>query len=182
VELNQAIDYAAKAGLGIMGMKSQAGSFWDKERKQPINSQAAIKWVLQNENVTTVLSGMSTFTQLQQNVALMKDIKLNDQEKNDLKLTSVDRLPGLYCQQCTRCISQCPNNYDIPTSMRSYMYAYGYKDLRFAKETLGFAKLPGNPCSDCEKCKVRCTMGFDVRTRIQDIARLNKVPDEFLRV
>jgi uncharacterized protein len=59
-----------------MGMKSMAGGFRDKERKQPINSQAAIKWVLQNENSSTVLSGMSTFSQLQENVALMKDIRI----------------------------------------------------------------------------------------------------------
>jgi predicted aldo/keto reductase-like oxidoreductase len=181
-EINDAIAYAANAGLGIIGMKSQAGGFWDKERKQPINSQATIKWVLQNENVATVLSGMSTSEQLQQNIALMADLKLTEQEKNDLKLASAESIPGLYCQQCTRCISQCPNNFDIPTAMRSFMYAYGYKDLRHAKKTLGYAKLPANPCEDCVKCSVKCTMGFDVRAKVQDIARLNNVPGEFLQV
>jgi predicted aldo/keto reductase-like oxidoreductase len=181
-EMNDAIDYAAKAGVGIIGMKSQAGGFWDKERKQPINSQATIKWVLKNENVTTVLSGMSTLEQLQQNAALMSDIKLNEQEKTDLKLTSGVDLPGLYCQQCAKCIAQCPDNLDIPTAMRSFMYAYGYRDLRYAKETLGYANLPENPCHGCEKCIVNCTMGFDIRTKVQDIARLNNVPAEFLRV
>jgi uncharacterized protein len=179
-EINEAIDYASKAGLGIMGMKSQAGGFWDKERKQPINSQAAIKWVLQNEKITSVVSGMSTFAQLQQNVALMSDLKLNEQEKSDLKLASRNHLPGLYCQQCKRCIPQCPGKYDIPTAMRSFMYAYGYKDLRLAKETLGYANLPSDPCNECEKCKVKCTMGFDIRAKVRDIARLNKVPDDFL--
>jgi predicted aldo/keto reductase-like oxidoreductase len=181
-EINDALVYAANAGLGIIGMKSQAGGFWDKERKQPINSQATIKWVLQNENITTVLSGMSTLEQLQQNIALMTNLKLNQQEKNDLRLTSADRIPGLYCQQCSKCIPQCHNNYDIPTAMRSFMYAYGYKDLRYAKETLGYAKIPANPCEGCDKCNINCTMGFDVRAKVQDIARLNNVPDEFLPV
>jgi uncharacterized protein len=103
-EMNDALAYASKAGLGIIGMKSQAGGFWDKERKQPINSQATIKWVLQNENITTVLSGISTLEQLQQNVALMTNLKFSEQEKNDLRLTSTDRIPGIYCQQCIRCI------------------------------------------------------------------------------
>jgi predicted aldo/keto reductase-like oxidoreductase len=181
-EMNDAIIYAANAGLGIIGMKSQAGGFWDKERKQPINSQATIKWVLQNENITTVLSGMSTSEQLQQNIALMTNLKLTEQEKNDLRLASTDRIPGLYCQQCTMCIPQCPNNYDIPTVMRSFMYAYGYKDLRYARETLGYAKLPANPCECCDKCNVNCPMGFDVRAKVQDIGRLNNVPGEFLLV
>jgi predicted aldo/keto reductase-like oxidoreductase len=181
-EMNDALAYAANAGLGIIGMKSQAGGFWDKERKQPINSKATIKWVLQNENITSVLSGMSTEEQLQQNIALMTNLKLTEQEKNDLRLTSADRIPGLYCQQCSRCIPQCPNNYDIPTVMRSFMYAYGYKDLRYARETLGYAKIPANPCEGCDKCNVNCTMGFDVRAKVQDIARLNNVPGEFLLV
>jgi predicted aldo/keto reductase-like oxidoreductase len=179
-EMNDAIDYAANAGVGIIGMKSQAGGFWDKERKQTINSQATIKWVLQNENISTVLSGMSTLEQLQQNVALMKDIRLSEKEKSDLKLASGNNLPGLYCQQCIRCIPQCLGKYDIPTAMRSFMYAYGYKDLRHARETLGYANLPDNPCTGCEKCNVSCTMGFDVRAKVQDIARLNSVPWEFL--
>ena len=181
-EMNDALAYASNAGLGIIGMKSQAGGFLDKERKQPINSQATIKWVLQNESITTVLSGMSTLEQLQQNIALMTNLRLTEQEKNDLRLASTDRLPGLYCQQCTRCIPQCPNNYDIPTAMRSFMYAYGYKDLRYARETLGYANIPANPCDGCDKCNVSCIMGFDVRAKIQDIARLNNVPGEFLFV
>jgi predicted aldo/keto reductase-like oxidoreductase len=178
--INDSIAYAANKGLGIIGMKSQAGGFWDKERKEPINSRATIKWVLQNENITTVLSGMSTLEQLQQNLALMKDIKLNEQEKNDLRLASADPVPGLYCQQCSRCLPQCRHNYDIPTAMRSFMYAYGYKDLRYAKETLEFAEIPKNPCDSCEKCKVNCTMGFDIRAKMEDIARLNDVPGDFL--
>lgn len=179
-EMIDAIAYAANAGVGIIGMKSQAGGFWDKERKQPINSQATIKWVLQNENVTTVLSGMSTVEQLKQNIALMADLKLTEQEKSDLKLTSADRIPGLYCQQCGKCIPQCPKNYDIPTVMRSFMYAYGYKDLRFAKETLEYVMIPANPCGGCDNCNVNCTMGFNVRAKVQDIARLKDVPEEFL--
>jgi predicted aldo/keto reductase-like oxidoreductase len=181
-EMDDAIAYAAKSGMGIIGMKSQAGGFWDKERKEPINSQATIKWVLQNENITTVLSGMSTQEQLRQNIALMSDLKFTEKEMNDLRLASSNDTPGLYCQQCKSCIPQCPDNYDIPTAMRSFMYAYGYRDLRHAKETLGYANIPANPCRDCEKCSVNCTMGFDVRTKMQDIARLRDVPAEFLSV
>jgi predicted aldo/keto reductase-like oxidoreductase len=181
-EMNDAVTYATNAGLGIIGMKSQAGGFLDKERKQPINSQATIKWVLQNEKITSVLSGMSTLEQLNQNIALMADLKLTEQEKKDLQLISSANIPGLYCQQCSSCIPQCPGNYDIPTVMRSFMYAYGYKDLRNAKETLDFAKIPENPCEGCEKCNIKCTMGFDVRTKVKDISRLKNVPDEFLFV
>ncbi|MBN2348541.1 MAG: aldo/keto reductase [Bacteroidales bacterium] len=181
-EIEEAIAYAKNKGMGIVGMKSQAGGFWDKERTLPINSKATIKWVLQNENITTVLSGMSTVEQLNQNVTLMKDIKLSDQEMKDLRLTSAEHVPGLYCRQCRQCLSQCPGNYDIPTAMRSYMYAYGYQHFKHAKETLGYANIPKNVCENCTECTVNCAVGFDIKTKMQDIARLNSVPDEFLYV
>jgi predicted metal-binding protein len=60
------------------------------------------------------------------------------------------------------------------------MYAYGYRDIRYAKETLGYANLPSNPCNKCEKCNVKCIMEFDIRAKVRDIARLNNVPYEFL--
>ena len=179
-DLDDSIAFAVKSGHGILCMKSQAGGFWDKERKDPINSQAAIKWVLQNENITTVLSGMSTEQQLKQNIGLMSDLKFTDKEKNDLRLTSSEKVPGLYCQQCKKCIPQCPKNWDIPTAMRSFMYAYGYRDLTHAKETFGYTNIPADPCGSCERCSVNCTMGFDIRSRIQDIARVNNVPDDFI--
>jgi hypothetical protein len=60
------------------------------------------------------------------------------------------------------------------------MYAYGYRDLRHAKETFGYANIPANPCGSCESCGVNCAMGFDIRARLLDIARISNVPDDFL--
>ena len=62
---NKAIAHAAKAGCGIVGMKSMAGVYWDRARKNPINAKAAIKWVLQDENVHTTILGIDTFQQLE---------------------------------------------------------------------------------------------------------------------
>ncbi len=178
--LDDAIKYAKDSGVGIMSMKAQAGGFWDKERKEPVNSRAAIKWALQNENIASVVSGMSTREQLDQNIKLMSDLRLDEKERNDLRLASDQKLPGIYCQQCNRCIPQCPQSYNIPVAMRSFMYAYGYRDIRYAKETLGYSDLPADPCGNCGNCNVDCTMGFNIREKIKDIARLRNVPDEFI--
>ncbi len=181
VQMNEAIGYATSAGLGILGMKSQAGAFRDRERTQPVNSKATLKWVLQNENVTSIVSGMSNVEELQQNIEMMNDLELSEQEMNDLELASAGSEPGLYCLQCSRCIPQCPHQLDIPTVMRSYMYAYGYGDPGFARRTLDCVDLSENYCTACQACRVECPMGFDVGERIRDISRLKDVPPEFLR-
>jgi predicted aldo/keto reductase-like oxidoreductase len=179
--LDDAIQYAAESGLGIIAMKTMAGVYWDKERTKPINTTAALKWVLQNKNVHTTVPDCSTYEQLEQDLAIMSDPELTEQEKQDLQPPSEDLSSGLYCRQCNKCISQCPEAMDIPTIMRSYMYAYGYRNLAFARRTIGSTGLHSFPCKDCKHCSVNCQMGFDVRSKILDISRLQDIPEDFIR-
>jgi predicted aldo/keto reductase-like oxidoreductase len=180
VELNESIDYAAKAGLGIIAMKTMAGAFWDKERKQPINTKASLKWALQNENIHTTVPGFTSFDQLQQNIDLMQDLKLTDEEKNDLIQPLAYLSNGVYCQQCGECVGQCPKSLDIPTIMRSYMYAYGYKNLKHAQETLQLSEIEDKACASCGTCQVKCASGFDIKGKIADIVRLKAIPGDML--
>lgn len=179
-ELNESIDYAAKAGLGIIAMKTMAGAYWDKDRNQPINTKAALKWVLQNENIHTTVPGITSFDQLQQNIDLLKNLELTKEEKLDL-VQPITSLPnGIFCQQCGECVGQCSKSLDIPTLMRSYMYAYGYKNLKHARETLFMSEVNGNVCDDCNTCHVKCASGFDIKAKVADISRLKAVPGDML--
>jgi predicted aldo/keto reductase-like oxidoreductase len=177
--INAAIAKAAKAGMGIVAMKTTAGAFRDKNGPV-LNSNAAFKWILQNENIASIVSGMSSLEQLQKNIAMLKNMKMTDQELKDLNLAAVDSETGLYCQQCKQCIPQCSYNLDIPTIMRSYMYAYGYKNTSQAYHNLATADFSGRPCENCTTCNVKCLARFDVKQKIMDIARLRDVPEEFL--
>jgi len=168
-EVKEAIDYAVDGGLGIIAMKTMAGYFWDQELKEPINTKAFLKWVLQDKNIHTVVSGFNNYEQLDENLAAMKDLKLSAGEINDLGKIK-DHFPtGLYCQQCRKCLSQCPQSLDIPSIMRSYMYLYGYSDLTQATETLKGTGITASACSDCLECRVNCSKGFDVKRKIKEI-------------
>jgi predicted aldo/keto reductase-like oxidoreductase len=179
--VNAAVAYTAKAGLGIVTIKTTAGAARDKNRTQPMNITAALKWVLQNENISSIVSGMSSVEELQKNLEMIKDLKLTDQERKDLALTDLKSEAGLYCQQCRTCIPQCPNNLDIPTLMRSYMYAYGYRNIAQARHTLDTVDVSVNSCDKCDVCRVTCVSGFDIKDRVRDIARLKDVPFDFIR-
>jgi uncharacterized protein len=178
--LNSAISVAVKAGMGILGMKTTAGVYRDRSGSQP-NSDAVLKWVLQNQNIATIVSGMSSLEQLQKNLGMIRNLKMTEQELKDLNLAMTDPETGLYCQQCRDCLAQCPHNLDIPTIMRSYMYAYGYKNSAQAYHNMAYAGIPERPCDNCGSCSVNCSSGFDVRKKITDIARLQAVPKEFLK-
>ncbi|MGB9893418.1 MAG: aldo/keto reductase [Candidatus Saccharicenans sp.] len=178
-DLDAAIAQATAAGVGIIAMKTMAGAFWDKLRTKPINTRAALKWALNNPNITTAIPGMTTFEQLKSNLEVVKDLKLTPEELHDLKLGEAENLAGLYCQGCERCVPQCPKGLPIPEMMRAYMYAYGYKNLAAAHELVSSLNLPDNPCAGCSSCSVSCAFKFDVRDRIVDINRLKSVPSEF---
>ncbi|MCX6253150.1 MAG: aldo/keto reductase [Bacteroidia bacterium] len=178
--LNASIAKASEAGIGIVAMKTTAGV--SREKSSPsLNIDAALKWVLQNNNISSIVSGMSSFEELKKNLAMIQNLKMSDQELKDIKLANLDSGHTLYCHQCKKCIPQCPQNLDIPTIMRSYMYAYGYKNTAQAWHTLAQTQITGTPCENCTTCNIKCTAGFDVKNKIQDITRLKDVPSEFIK-
>jgi len=175
--VDAAIEYAAKKGMGIVAMKTSSGVA-DKKSGGAFNSDAVMKWALQNENISSVVSGMTSLEQLQKNLSMVSNLQLSDQERNYLETAMTE--PGLYCQQCKTCLPQCPHSINIPAVMRSYMYAYGYKNLAQARHMLDISELRGNPCENCQTCNVRCISGFDIKNKILDISRLRDVPEDLI--
>jgi predicted aldo/keto reductase-like oxidoreductase len=176
--LNNAIKKAASAGIGIIAMKTVAGGFLDRERTKPLNTTAAIKWVLSNPDVATTIPGMTTFDQLELNSKILADISLTDKEKSDL--LADNSLPGLFCSGCNQCVPSCPKNLPVPELMRAYMYAYGYSMPSMAQTLLGDLGISDNPCSSCGSCSVKCSRNFKLKEKITDITRLVNVPPDFL--
>lgn len=177
-EVRLACREAAKAGIGVVAMKTQAGVFFDKEKTKPIDMKAALKWALQDECVCTAIPGFTTFDQLAEDLPVMGDIRLSAQERAILE--SGTPQASLFCQQCGACQPQCPKGLPIPSLMRSYMYASAYRNLLHAKDLVTSLDLEGAPCGDCGACTVRCPHGLDVRPRIEDVAGLRGLDDRFL--
>lgn len=180
LNMDAAIKKAADAGLGIVGMKALAGGgFLDKERTKPINTTAAIKWVLSNPNIHTVIPGITEFDQLDLDVKMMTNLILTDQEKDWLNATRA--MAGLYCTACSNCVPGCKKNLPIPEIMRAYMYAYGYKRPELAYSLLNNVAVRDNPCNKCDVCSATCSKNFNIKEKITDISRLVNVPADFLR-
>jgi ferredoxin len=113
-------------------------------------------------------------------LSVMADLTLSDEEKASLLPPKEVVSAGLYCQQCEQCIPQCPSKLDIPTLMRSYMYAYGYKNFEKARQTVDLTDLSRMGCNSCDTCSVNCAVGFDIKGKVLDITRIKDIPREFL--
>lgn len=178
VKVTDAINRAGEAGLGIVAMKTKAGDYFDKEKTKPVNSTAAIKWVLQNKNVHTIVLTIRSFDQLENYWAVMENTRLKRREKKDLEYD--DSTGSLYCPGCGECIQQCNKQLPIPDIMRAYMYAYGYQQTKMAKQLITSLNFSDNPCTNCDVCSTQCNKKFDIKARITDISRIKNVPDGFL--
>ena len=149
-----------------------------KEKTKKINPSSALKWALQNPDITTCIPGMTEYEHLDADIKLLSDITFTESDR--MELTAALSEQGLYCNQCTSCLPQCPKNLPVNELMRAYMYAYGYSSPKMAGTLLKEIGAGPNPCSDCNSCTVNCTKNFNVREKIADISRLTVVPEDFL--
>ncbi len=176
--LKEKIALASEKGIGIVGMKTMAGAFMDREKTKPVNCKAALKWVLLNPNVHTTIPGITNIEQLTENISVMENLILTEEEKNHLEAARLST--GLYCNGCLECIDKCKKKLPVNDIMRAFMYTYGYSQFDKAYALLDEINIPENPCDDCSDCPVVCRKGFNVHDKISDIARLRTVPRDFI--
>ncbi len=177
-EVKKAIARAAEAGLGVIAMKTIGGNVGGAYHNTEIDAPACLKWALQDTNVHTVITGFTTFDQLEADVKVLREFSLSKAEKENLRLAAVQS--GLYCQGCGTCLTACVKQLPIPDLMRAYMYLYGYQNLVEAQDLLLSLNLPADPCGDCESCQIKCLNQWNISERLRNVVRLRDVPPEFI--
>jgi len=175
-EVRSAIARASQAGIGIVGMKAIRGGHRQTPSVQ--SAAAALKWVLQDPNVHTIVPGFTAFEEMETDLAVLENPNLTEDEKKALQKEA--SLTSLYCQGCRQCLNQCRDHLPIPDLMRAYMYTYDYRNLALAQDLVLSLNLASRACQDCSQCSVKCSVGFNVPAKIKDVVRLKDVPSEFI--
>jgi predicted aldo/keto reductase-like oxidoreductase len=169
---------ARKAGVGIVAMKALAGGVKptvsiyqiDKAKLNRLTREgapvAALKWVLKNPNIDTVIPSIVDTDQLEQNIAAMSSGFTASDEK--LLSARLEEIKPLYCRFCGNCEGQCPKGLPVSDMLRFLMYAEGYGQFAMARES--FLELPAElaavRCQDCSGCSVQCPNGVQVSARL----------------
>ncbi len=178
-EMLDAIDQAAKTGMGIVAMKTQAGGGRGRQsqsvpQNMPPHAQTAmLKWVLHNPSITTAIPGATTYQHLEQNITVAFNLEYTDAEKEFLGDKSLAS-QAQFCQQCGQCRPDCPLGVDIPTLMRSHMYSVQYSNPDLAGRTLAsLAKGEGlESCSSCGSCQATCRNSVNIGAKIAQLKAL----------
>ena len=159
-----AIANAAKAGIGVVAMKTQAGGYETDTMGQISPHQAALKWVLQDTNVACAIPGMKTLDHLRELVPVM-GMKMTGKDERLLRRYS-EAITPYYCTLCGECEKTCPKGVEISVVNRALMYADGYKEPALARETYREASSAAL-CAGCPECVAQCRNGLSIAEKMR---------------
>ena len=182
---------ARKHKMGVVAMNPLSGGlipqnedrlqFLASEGETP--SEAALRFLICNENITVTLNGFTTREQIDMACKVADEAKpMSDDEVEKIK-TNISENSLEVCTACGYC-DVCPQGIPIP----KYMQIYNDKVLfnvskKAFKDKLEFhynwgmlvEDLPrAKECNACGKCEKLCTQHLPIIKRLKEFAKLRK--------
>lgn len=134
----------------------------------------AFRFLQSVPEVTMVLSGMSDFTQLKENLHTFETEKPLSATETETLLQIADGLLGgtLPCTACHYCVSHCPQGLDIPKLLGLYnehCFTGGGFLAPMALSAEPEEKKP-SACIGCRSCEAVCPQGLKISEAMADFA------------
>ena len=129
----------------------------------------ALQWLWDQPEVSTVLSGMSTMPQVDQNLAFAEASCIGSFSPAEKQL--IGDVRGRYLARtivpCTRCgyCLPCPNGVDIPGNLELFNYSHVYNDAMTAKfryKVLLTDSQRAGACTSCGSCEPLCPQKLEI--------------------
>ena len=142
-------------------------------------AQLAFEWVWDQPEVSVVLSGMSSMSQLVDNLRIVEEARVGKLGAADQALLA--RVREQYqaritvpCTTCGYCMP-CPNNVNIPVNFELFNYAKAYDDPGAAKFRYNFLlkeEERAGACIDCGTCEGLCPQHIPISEWMPKVAEL----------
>jgi hypothetical protein len=133
-------------------------------------AELSLRWLWNKPEVSLVLSGMSAFQQVQENLASARRAGIGRMSEAEVKLAAAvqSTYKGLTAVPCTACgyCQPCPVGVKIPEvfSMLNDIEIYG--QTRVASSKRRYARLEAqqraDACISCRKCEEKCPQGIPI--------------------
>jgi len=190
------LKYAADKGLAVVVMEPLRGGtlakeppkeikkIWDKADKKRSAPDWALQWLWNQEEVSVVLSGMSTLEQVKENVESASNSGINslDKSEKDLIEKAADKFREMQPVDCTGCgyCVPCPNDVHIPMNFSLYNEAHLYDDYEEKNNTYNRlkAKMRAENCIACGECLDKCPQNLSIIDLLEDVADYFEVKED----
>lgn len=145
-------------------------------RKDATPVEWAFSFLLDLPNIKMILSGMSEFKQMTENVEIFKNYKpLNDDEINTLLEIAEKMKESVPCTACGYCLKDCPQGLNIPFMLSIYNELKIQKTIsvRMRLDSLSEDKQP-TACIGCGLCTANCPQKIEVPKELKNLSELLK--------
>ena len=167
------LKYAAERGMAMVIMEGLLGgrlvrppvevqALWDSAAVRRSPADWALQWLWNQPEVSVVLSGMTTFQQVEQNLVSASVAATSQFTPAELALVEQVRaktqeLCAIPCTHCDYC-QPCPNKVNIPRLFELYNNATMYNVLEDSRRDYAHMAMEerADMCLDCDECEAKC--------------------------
>lgn len=187
VQSRKVMETAQKYGKGIIIMEPVKGGMLANPPKVAADilknadkdasyASWAIRFAASQENIITVLSGMSTLAQVEDNVSYMKEFQpLSEEEMKTVHQAriEIENIPRIACTACKYCVAGCPQKINIPGIFAAHNRALVWGDEKTA--AAAYKNVTDNAgkaseCIQCGQCEMECPQHLNIIELLQDCA------------
>jgi len=184
----EGLEYAASKGLGLVIMEPLRGgklaeqipekvqTIWDSAPPKRSPAEWALRWVWNQPEVSTALSGMNSTAQLEENLRIADQGHPNSLSSEELAL--IDRVTETYqtmlaidCTACSYCLP-CPQGVNIPHNFRLYNDLHMFKDQEinfFLYNQMTSPEQRASNCAECGECEERCPQHIKIGEELKKV-------------
>jgi len=185
----QGLEYAAQKGLSMVIMEpllggilatpaGKMGQLFANKGKQFNPVDLALRWLWNRSDVSVVLSGMSSFEQVKQNLEIAErgtvgNLTTEEQEFIGTLQKAYDESQPIKCTKCGYCTPDCPAGVAIPYNFEVYNnYAVSLalgggksKDTPLFKilYSVMVPEQKADQCTECGNCELLCPQKLPIR-------------------
>jgi len=181
------LEYAAQKGLSTVIMEpllggalampaGKMGQLFEEKGKKFTPVDLALRWLWNRSDIVTVLSGMSSFEQVKQNIEIAERGTVGNMTAEEREF--IGKLQQAYgesqpimCTKCAYCVKDCPAGVDIPYNFEFYNNYVGSTTLGSDKSTSLFKilyadmkqEVRADSCTKCGNCETVCPQKLPIQ-------------------
>lgn len=138
------------------------------------------RWLMQQEAVSCVLSGMNSLEMVSENVRIASEVEINEFTDEDNALiesvkAEIAKTIKVPCTGCAYCMP-CPKGIDIPGTFSCYNSMYSESKWEGRQDYIKISafnkdKRDASVCVECGKCESHCPQAIKIRQELKNAHR-----------